>query len=112
MRKLSFLFLFAAFGLASTTTFAQEVKEEVKAVVEKVQKQEKVEIKLSELPEAVTKALGEEFAEYTAGKAYKVTKDGTASFYVKLEKDGTVTKVHFNAEGKVLGQKEIEKPKS
>ena len=63
MRKLSFLFLFAALSLISLTTFAQEMKEDVKArATEMIQ--EKVEIKLSELPEAVTKALGEEFAEY------------------------------------------------
>jgi len=107
MRKLSFLFLFAALSLVSTTAFAQEVKEEVKAVVKEVV-QEKVEIKLSELPEAVTKALGEQFAESTAEKAYKVSKEGEDIYHVKLEKDGAYSMVHFNAEGKVLGQEEVE----
>jgi len=32
MRKLSFLFLFAGLILVSATTFAQEAKEEIKAV--------------------------------------------------------------------------------
>ena len=107
MRKLGFLFLFAALSLVSTITFAQEVQKEVNAVVKEVV-QEKVEIKLSELPEAVMKALGEQFAESTAEKAYKVTKEGQDIYHVKLEKDGAYTMVHFDAEGKVLGQEEIE----
>ncbi len=107
MKKLGFLFLVAAFSLVSITTFAQEMKEEVKAVVEQVA-QEKVEIKLSELPEAVTKALGEQFAEHTAEKAYKAQKDGADIYMVKLEKDGAYTMAHFDAEGKLLGQEEIE----
>ena len=105
MRKLSFLFLFAALSLVSTATFAQEVKEEVKA---EVVAQEKVEIQLSELPEAVTKALGEQFAESTAEKAYKVTQDGQEIYHVQLAKDGAKTLVHFDAEGKVLGQEEVD----
>ncbi len=95
-----------ALSLVSTTTFAQEVKEDVKAVAEEVQ--EKVEIKLSELPEAVTAVLGEEFAEHTAEKAYKVIQDDQEVFHVKLEKDGAYTMVHFDAEGKVLGQEELD----
>jgi len=104
MRKLSFLFLVAALSLISTATFAQEIKEEVKVVAQ----EEAVEIKLSELPEAVTKALGEQFAEHTAEKAYKAKKDGKDIFQVKLEKDGSYTMVHFSAEGEVLGQEDIE----
>ncbi len=107
MRKLGFLFLVAALSLVSTTTFAQENKEDVTVAV-KESAQEKVEIKLSELPEAVTKSLGENFAESTAEKAYKVTQDGQEIYHVKLEKDGAYTMVHFDAEGKVLGQEEIE----
>ena len=111
MRKLSFLFLFAALSLISLTTFAQEMKEDVKArATEMIQ--EKVEIKLSELPEAVTKALGEEFAEYTAAKAYKAKKANKEIFHVKLEKEGKYTMVHFDAEGNVIGKKAIEGKKS
>ena len=76
MRKLSYLIVFAALSLISTTTFAQEVKEEVKAEVKKVLQEDKVEVKLSELPEAVTDALGDEFEGYTAKKAYKTKKRG------------------------------------
>ena len=67
MRKLRFLVLFTALGLFTMTTFAQEIKEEVKAKTTKVV-QEKVEIKLSELPEAVTDVLGDEFAEFTVSR--------------------------------------------
>ena len=107
MRKLSFLFLFAAMSLLTTTTFAQEINEDVKNMaVEAVQ--EKVEIKLSELPEAVTKTLSEQFAEFTAEKAFKATVDGQDLFYVKLSKDDTYTMVTLDAEGEVLEQEDIE----
>ena len=111
MRKLSFLFLFAALSLFTTTTFAQEVEKEVKATATKTV-QEKVEIKLSELPEAVTDVLGDQFAEFTAEKAYKAKKDNTAVFYIKLKKDGKYTKVIIDATGKVLEKKEIKQMKS
>ena len=111
MRKLSFLFLVAALSLVSTTAFAQEVQKEVKAVVKEVA-QEKVEIKLSELPEAVTDVLGDEFAEFTAEKAYKAQKNNADVFYIKLKKDGKYTKVLIDATGKVLEKKELKEIKS
>ena len=110
MRKLSFLFLFAALSLFTTTTFAQEVKEEIKATATKAV-QEKSEIKLSELPEVVTDVLGDQFAEYTAEKAYKATKDNAEVFYIKLKKDGKYTKVLIDATGKVLEKKELKEMK-
>ncbi len=106
MRKLSFLFLVAALSLVSTATFAQEIKD--KEEVQSVMQEEAVEIKLSDLPEAVTKTLGDEFAEYTAEKAYKAKKDSQYIFQVKLEKDGSYTMVDFSTDGKVLGQEEVE----
>lgn len=106
MRKLSFLFLFAALGLMSTATFAQEVKENVKAVAQ--EQKEKVEVKLSELPEAVTKTLSESYAEFTAEKAFKAKKGGVAVYLIKLQKEGKFTKVLINAQGKVLERKEKE----
>jgi len=114
MRKLRFLFLFAALSLLTTTTFAQEIKEEVKAVAKEVKavvkevQEEKVEIKLSELPEAVTKVLGEEFAEFTAEKAYKTKKENKEVYYIKLSKDGKYKKVLISADGKVIEQKKKE----
>ncbi len=100
MRKLSILLAFAVLSLVSTTTFAQEVKEEAQEVV-----QDKVEIQISELPEAVTKTLGEQFAEYTAEKAYKSILDEKEVYYVKLVKDGEYNVVLIDAEGNVI-QKE------
>jgi hypothetical protein len=111
MRKLSFLFLFAALSLFTTTTFAQEINEDVKnAAAEAVQ--EKVEIKISELPKAVTKTLSQQFAEFTAEKAYKATQDDQEVFYVKLSKDGANSMILFDTEGKILAKKEIEEKKS
>lgn len=104
MRKLSILLAFAVLSLVSTTTFAQETKEEVKEIV-----QDKVEIQISELPEAVTKTLGEQFAEFTAEKAYKSVLDEKEVYYVKLVKDGEYNVVLIDAEGNVI-QKE-EEPK-
>ncbi len=104
MRKLSILLAFAVLSLVSTTTFAQETKEEVKEIV-----QDKVEIQISELPEAVTKTLGEQFAEFTAEKAYKSVLDEKEVYYVKLVKDGEYNVVLIDAEGNVV-QKE-EEPK-
>jgi len=105
MRKLRFLVLFAALGLFTIMTFAQEVEETVTETVEVVA-QEKVEIKLSELPEAIKTTLGAKFADSTAEKAFKITQDGAEIYHVQLVKDGTKTLVHFDAEGKVLGQEE------
>lgn len=101
MRKLSILLAFAVLSLVSTTTFAQDAKEEVKEVA-----QDKVEIQISELPEAVTKTLGEQFAEYTAEKAYKSVLDEKEVYYVKLVKDGEYNVVLIDAEGNVIQKEE------
>lgn len=105
MRKLVYFFVFAAVSLVSTSTFAQEAKEEVKAMVQE-KLQDKAEVKISELPEAVTKTLGENFAEYTAKKAYKATKDGKEVFYIKLANGDQYIKVMIDAEGKVIDKKD------
>jgi len=101
MRKLSFLLAFAVLSLVSTTSFAQDMKEEVKEVV-----QDKVEVQISELPAAVTKTLGEQFAEYSAEKAFKSVQDGKDVYYVKLVKDEAHEIVLIDAEGIVLEQSE------
>ncbi|HHC80947.1 MAG TPA: hypothetical protein ENK46_13770 [Flavobacteriia bacterium] len=106
MRKLIYVFVFAAIGLVSTTTFAQEDKENSKAAIqEKVQ--DKVEVTINELPEAVTKTLGEQYAAYTAEKAYKATKDKKEVYYVKLVKGEDYIKVLIDADGKVIEKKDI-----
>ncbi len=93
MRKLGLLLAFAVLSLVSTTTFAEEVQEVV---------QEKVEVQISELPEAVTKTLGEQFAEYAAEKAYKSILDEKEVYYVKLAKGEEYIKVLIDAEGNVI----------
>ena len=106
MRKLSSLLVFAMFALVSTATFAQEeVKKETETVVKAVQ--DKVEVQLSELPEAVTKTLAESFADYTAEKAYKTTKEGKEVYIVKLSKEGEKIKVFVDTEGAVIEKKEL-----
>jgi len=105
MRKVIYFFVVAIISLASTTTFAQEVKEEVKAVVQE-KLQDKTEVKISELPEAVTKTLSEKYAEYTAEKAYKVSKDNKEVYYVKLVNGEQYIKVLIDAEGKVIEKKD------
>lgn len=105
MKKVSFMiFVLSLISLLSIEVNAQEPKEEIKAVTKELQK-EKEEIKLSELPVAVTKALGEQFAEYTAEKAYKGKKADKAVYLVKLSKDGETKKVWISAEGKVIERK-------
>ena len=108
MKKLSVLVTFAVLVLASTTTFAQKVKEEIKEVVKEKKElvQDKVEVQLSELPEAVTKTLGEKFSEFTAKKAYKVVKGEKVVYYVKLLKGEEHIKVLVDAKGKVIEKKE------
>ncbi len=106
MRKLSFLVAFAVMSLVSTTTFAQEVEETVVEAV--AQQEEKVEIEVSELPEAVTAALAADFADYSADKAYKTMKDEQEVYWVVLSKEDANIKVLFDAEGKVVEQKDAE----
>ena len=101
MRKLSFLLVIAMVSLLSTTTFAQETKEEVQVVANDVQ-QDMEEVKLSDMPDAVKKTLGETFAEYSTEKVLKAKKDGKVIYYIKLQKDGEFVTVMIDEEGKVI----------
>ena len=102
MKKLSILVAFAVMSLVSTATFAQEVEETVVEAV--AQQDDKVEIQVSELPEAVTNAVATNFSEYTAAQAFKTIKDEKEVFIVVLAKDDAKEEVHFDAEGNVLEQ--------
>ncbi len=97
MRKLSYLIAFAVLSLISTTTFAQEVEEATE-----VAQQEKIEIQLNELPEAVATAVGVDFEGYTADKAFKSSQDGQDIYTIQLSKDGEAIEVNYNTEGKVV----------
>ena len=108
MKKLNYLIVFVMLSVISTTTFAQEVKEKVKKESKEMLQKEKVEVQLSELPEAVTDVLGDEFDGYIAKKAYKATKDNKEVFYIKLEKEGKYIKVLIDTAGQVIEKKEIE----
>ena len=101
MRKLSFLLVIVMVSLLSTTIVAQETTKEVQVVANSVQ-QDMEEVKLSDLPDAVKKTLGETFAEYSAEKALKAKKDDAFIYYIKLQKDGQFTTVMINEEGKVI----------
>lgn len=107
MRKLSSLLAIALFALISTTTFAQEEKEVKDQDQAKIMLQDKTEVQISELPEAVTKTLNETYADYTAKKAYKATKDDHEVYYVKLQKEGAYKKVLIDAEGNVIEEHDI-----
>ena len=102
MKKLSFAVAFAAMSLVSTGAFAQEVEETVE-VVEAAQ-QEAVEIQVSELPEAVTKAIAANFSEHTAERAFTTSKDEKPAYLVVLAKGDAKEEVLFDAEGNVLEQ--------
>lgn len=106
MRKTSLIFLFAMFALISTATFAQEDKEQVVENTQQVTP-EKVEIELSQLPEAVTAKLAESYADYLAEKAYKAMKDDKEIYYVLITKEGKTINVLLDAEGNILEEKEV-----
>ncbi len=108
MKKLNYLIVLGVFGLINTTMYAQEVIQKVKTEVKEILQEEKVEVKLSELPEAVTDVLEDEFVGYTAKKAYKTKKEDKEVFYIKLEKEGKYIKVLIDAGGTVIEKKEIE----
>jgi len=104
MRKLSLVFAFVVFALVSTTTFAQEGMEAAtQDVAEAVQ--EKTEVKVSELPEAVTKTLTEEFSDFTADKAYKATENEKEVYYINLVKEDEALTVIIDADGNVVAKK-------
>ena len=99
MRKLSFLFLVTIFSLVSANTFAKE-----NLALEIIQ-EDKVEIKIGELPKAVIKTLSSDFSEFTIEKAYKAIIYNKEVFYLTLVKNGRYAGATINADGTVVGQK-------
>ena len=103
MKKLSYVIVIAVLSLVGTTAYGQEIEE----TVEQVEQQEKVEIELSDLPEAVSKAIAADFAEYTADKAFKKLKDDAIVYFVTLAKGEEKIGLYYNAEGKLLEKKDL-----
>ncbi len=96
MRKLSTLIAFILLSLIYTTTFAQEEQ------VAKVVQQERAEIHLDQLPEAIAKALATDYKGYSVGKVFTSSKNGQYIYSIQLFKDGEAIEVDYNAEGKVI----------
>lgn len=65
------------------------------------------EMEVENLPEAVTKAISDGYADYTLAKAYQGS-DG--SYKVKLTKDDEKIAVFFNASGEFLKIETVEEP--
>jgi len=57
------------------------------------------EVKVDDLPDAVTKSLKDGYADYEISKAYKGSDD---SYKVELTKENEKIAVYFNADGKFL----------
>lgn len=102
MKKLSLLVAFAVMSLVSTTTFAQEIEESIAEEV--IEQEDKIEIEVGELPEAIMNAISTNFSELTAAKAFKTLKDDNEFYLVVLVKDDAQEEVLFDAEGNVIEQ--------
>jgi hypothetical protein len=100
MKKLFVLSLLAIFTLTSFTSIAQIEDEDVETVI-----QDETKIEVTNLPDAVTKTLKANFANFTVEKASKVLKQNAGSlkneaFYnvTLTNKEKSVT-VLFDANG-------------
>ena len=94
MKKLSTLFAFILLSLIYTTTFAQEEQ------VAKVVQQERTEIHLDQLPEAIAKALATDYKGYSVRKVFTSSKDGQYIYSIQLFKASEAIEANYNAEGK------------
>jgi len=67
------------------------------------------EIPASDLPEAITTAISEAYADYTIDEAEEVTADdGTITYEVELKKGEEEIEVMYSAGGEYLGMEEDE----
>ncbi len=105
MKKLKFLLVLTAVLFVNAISFAQV---EDAAVTTEVQ--ERVEVKVSDLPEAVTKALADQFAGYEVTQAFQTVQDGAEAFSVSLAKDEKSTVVVVDSQGNVLNNGTPEAP--
>ncbi len=112
MKKL--VLTFAAIGLFFTTSQAQvaqvengvtaEVAAEVKVAGEDFEK-----IEVAELPEAVSTAITNDFAEAQTQEAWVKEKEGKKIYKVKLNVEGEEKSLYADAEGNWLKKEDVEK---
>jgi hypothetical protein len=69
------------------------------------------EISTAELPQGVTRAINQQYANRTIEKAKTVEKDGKTMYMAKLEGDDEDLKVVFNADGSVVKEKDKDRDK-
>ena len=103
MKNLNFILVVVAVFLVSTISIANTI-DGVDLKIEKIN-QDRLEISISDLPEAVTNTLKTDFAEFTPEKAYKSTKDDTVFYYVQIKKDDIIIEILFDDEGNALEKK-------
>lgn len=96
MKKLSFLIVFATISLLSTA-FAQ------KDIVSENQPKT-VEIKLTDLPQAVITFVTSNFTEHTPAQAFKTLNEEKQLYIVEYTKEDVIIKVLFDAAGNVIEQ--------
>lgn len=63
------------------------------------------DIKHTDLPAAVQKAISSQYAGYKIKDPEKIEEGGKLSYKVELKKEGGDKKVHFSPDGKVLSDK-------
>jgi len=109
--KLLFTFLFACAG--AVATLAQDttsVATPIPPSKEYQKDQEKQQIAISELPEAIRASLTrEDYIGWTVGNAFKKEKRGKIVYSVELTKGSETRQVRFDAEGNKLNEKDKEK---
>lgn len=65
------------------------------------------EIALTDVPEAVQKAIAKHSKDAKSGVPLKVVKEGKTSYEIVIEKKGEKTEYSISAEGKTLGKQEV-----
>jgi len=108
MRHLKILLVFGVMCFIGTVSFAQiETIEEIKTEV-----QDKTEVLINDLPQAVTKTLKDKYANYIASKASSsIQADGKVVYSVSLLKGTETTEVTIDSEGNLVEKDKEKKDK-
>jgi len=83
-------------SLICTYSFSQEEQ------VTEVAQQEKNEIHLDQVPEAITKALAADYIGYSVGKVFTSSKNEQYIYTIQLSKNDDVIEVNYTTDGKVV----------